>query len=171
VTSNGQHALSASGDHTLKLWDLEEGVEVRTLAGHEGPVQSMAVTADGRRAVSASDDALKLWDLELGTEVCTLAVHADKVEDVAMSSDGWCAVSASQDGTLKLWDLDAGQILASFTAESAIQACACSSGSLVFVAYDTLGRFHVLELVEPGNDMPVGNTGADPKPGEARDTA
>jgi WD40 repeat protein len=56
------------------VWDLETGGEVRTLSGHSQSVWGVAVTSDGRRAVSASSDStLKVWDLESGTEVRTLA--------------------------------------------------------------------------------------------------
>ena len=49
----------------LKVWDLERGEELRTLEGHTGWVDGVAVTPDGRRAVSACDDrTLKVWDLE-----------------------------------------------------------------------------------------------------------
>ncbi|MBI5209400.1 MAG: caspase family protein [Elusimicrobia bacterium] len=45
--------------------------------GHAAPVQSLAVTADGRYAVSsANDNAIKLWDLASGQEVATAKVRA-----------------------------------------------------------------------------------------------
>ena len=33
VTPDGQRAVSASDDQTLKVWDLDSGRELRTLAG------------------------------------------------------------------------------------------------------------------------------------------
>src|ERR1043166_5022872 len=46
------------------IW-MERGQELRTLAGHSDSVNGVAVTADGRRAVSASSDrTLKIWDLD-----------------------------------------------------------------------------------------------------------
>ena len=54
-------------DKTLKVWDVESGRELRTLQGHSGKVNGVAVSADGRRAVSASEDkTLKVWDVEAG---------------------------------------------------------------------------------------------------------
>ena len=45
------------------MWDLETGRELRTLEGHSDWVNGVAVTPDGRRAVSASGDkTLKVWD-------------------------------------------------------------------------------------------------------------
>ena len=82
---------------------------LRTLAGHSAKVNAVAVTLDGRRAVSASSDkTLKLWDLETGGDLRTLAGHSSQVFAVAVTPDGRCAVSASEDTTLKVWDLETG---------------------------------------------------------------
>ena len=40
VTADGQRAVSASWDKTLKVWDLESGRELRTLKGHTGAVMA-----------------------------------------------------------------------------------------------------------------------------------
>ena len=78
VTADGQRAVSASDDDTLKVWDLASGAELHTLSGHTDSVNAVAVTADGQRAVSASDDnTLKVWDLASGAELHTLSGHTD----------------------------------------------------------------------------------------------
>jgi hypothetical protein len=85
---------------------------IRTLEGHTDGVHGVAVSPDGRCAVSASSDkALKVWDLETGRELRTLQGHADSVNGVAVSSRGRRAVSASFDEALKVWDLEAGREL------------------------------------------------------------
>jgi WD40 repeat protein len=69
----------------------------------------VAVTPDGRRAVSGScDKTLKVWDLETGDEVLVLAGHSDWVYAVVVTPDGRRVVSASGDETLKVWDLETG---------------------------------------------------------------
>ena len=85
---------------------------LRTLEGHAASVYSVAMTADGRRAVSASEDrTLKVWDLESGCALRTLEGHAASVYGVAVTADGRRAVSASGDQTLKVWDLESGHAL------------------------------------------------------------
>ena len=80
----------------------------------------MAVTADGRRAVSASrDNTLKVWDLESGQKLRTLVGHSGSVTGVAVTGDGRRAVSASGDNTLKVWDLKRGTAIAGFTCDGA----------------------------------------------------
>src|SRR5262249_23827192 len=59
------------------------GVLLRTLTGHAYSVNAVAVTPDGRRAVSASfDDTLKVWDLDSGAEIRTLLGHSHSVKAV-----------------------------------------------------------------------------------------
>ena len=49
---------------TLKLWDLADGRCLRSLEGHTSYVNSVALSPDGRFALSGSDDrTLKLWAL------------------------------------------------------------------------------------------------------------
>ena len=55
------------------MWDLDTGQSLRTLEGHSARVNTVAVTPDGRRAISASGDrTLRVWDLETGKTVRTL---------------------------------------------------------------------------------------------------
>jgi WD40 repeat protein len=92
---------------------------VRTLGGHSDSVLGVAVSADGRIAVSASSDkTLKVWDLETGREMRTLEGHSDRVRGVAVTTDSRRAVSASDDKTLKVWDLNAGRELCTLKGHS-----------------------------------------------------
>ena len=93
---------------------------MRTLAGHSGPVASVAISRDGRTALSGSwDQTLRLWDLADGKELRTFVGHASSVYSVAISPDGRTALSGSGDATLKLWDLASGKELRTFTGHSA----------------------------------------------------
>ena len=68
--------MSGSDDWTLWLWDLGTGQTIRALQGHTSSVAAVAVTPDGRRAVSASyDHTLRLWELESGQAIRTLEGH------------------------------------------------------------------------------------------------
>ncbi len=130
VTSDGRRAVSASDDHTLRVWDLESGQCLRILDGHTGRVNSVSVTPDGLRAVSASgdfqktwqgidneraDNTLRLWNLESGECLRTLTGHTMEVRSVSITPDGRRAVSGSEDTTLRLWDLESGECLRTLT--------------------------------------------------------
>ena len=85
---------------------------VHRLEGHTWRVESLAVTPDGTKAVSASADAtLRIWDIQSGRALHTLEGHSAGVWSVAVTPDGTRAVSASFDATLRVWDLDSGRTL------------------------------------------------------------
>jgi WD40 repeat protein len=51
----------------VRLWDVATGKEVRRFTGHEGSVNSVAVTPDGKYVVSGSGDkTVRVWELATG---------------------------------------------------------------------------------------------------------
>ncbi|HYV47836.1 MAG TPA: NB-ARC domain-containing protein [Myxococcaceae bacterium] len=80
---------------------------LRTLEGHTDWVNAVALSADGRVAVSRSrDGALKVWDVETGQQRRTLEGYPG---GMALSADGRTAVSGCGDWTLKVWDVETGR--------------------------------------------------------------
>jgi RNA polymerase sigma factor (sigma-70 family) len=84
--------------------------ERAALVGHDGGVFSIALSADGKRAATASGDGtVKLWDTVSGQEQATLRGHADWVKAVAIAPNGQTLASGDRNGTVKIWDLPAGR--------------------------------------------------------------
>jgi hypothetical protein len=77
----------------------------------------------------------------------TLEGHTSSVYSVAVSPDGRRAVSASWDNTLKVWDLETGAVVATFTCDGSAHCCPFA-GAHGIVAGDSAGRVHLLELME-----------------------
>lgn len=84
------------------------------LAGHGGPVKGVAVSPDGRRALTASFDyAVGHWDLA-GAEprlIRWLDGHEAAANVVRFHPDGARAVSAGDDFDIIVWDLVSGEML------------------------------------------------------------
>ncbi|NEP62993.1 MAG: WD40 repeat domain-containing protein, partial [Symploca sp. SIO2G7] len=96
ITSNGQMAISASDDTTLKVWDLSTHQELHTLTGHNSSVSAVVVMPDGYRAISASQDAtIKVWDLVTGVEVNTLTGHKYGINAISITPNGQRLASVS----------------------------------------------------------------------------
>ena len=80
MSPDGRRVVSASLDHTLKVWDVATGECVATLEGHSQYVQCVAVFPDGQSVVSGSwDKTLKVWDVATGKCVATLEGHSAQV--------------------------------------------------------------------------------------------
>ena len=101
-TPDGRFAL-ARGGKTLLLWDVATGKELRTFTGHQSLVHSIAVSPDGRFALSGAgvlisgSGELKLWELATGKELRSFKAYAWPVNSVAFSPDGRLALSGSCD--------------------------------------------------------------------------
>jgi hypothetical protein len=106
ITPDGQRAVSAARDRTLRVWDLVNGATLRTFEGHTDWVNAVAITPDGQRAVSAAGDrTLRVWDLASGATLCILEGHTGWVNAVAITPDGQRAVSVAHDRTVRTWNL------------------------------------------------------------------
>ena len=103
-----------------RITDFRVGYQEKSLTGHTHSIQAVAVTSNGRWALSGSEDGiLKLWDLATGQCLRTLTEHTNWVGTVAMTGDGRRALSGSWDHTLKLWDLETGQCLRTLSGHTA----------------------------------------------------
>jgi hypothetical protein len=87
------------------------GYELKTFTGHNLGVHAVAVTPDGRWAISGSyDGTLKLWDLETGIPRTTFRGHGGPVYAVAVIQDGKRVISGSSDQTLRIWERETGAL-------------------------------------------------------------
>jgi guanine nucleotide-binding protein subunit beta-2-like 1 protein len=109
ISSDGQFALSASWDATLRLWDIRSGSTAKRFVGHAKDVLSVAFSADNRQIVSGSrDKTIKLWNT-LGECKYTITDqgHTEWVSCVRFSPNiaNSLIVSAGWDKLVKVWNL------------------------------------------------------------------
>jgi len=103
---------SAGADGRVVLWDVRDPgrpARLATLTGHRGGVKSVAVSPDGRTAVTGGlDHTVRLWAVADPRRPAALAVldgHGDAVKSVTFSPDGRLVASAGVDRTVRLWDV------------------------------------------------------------------
>jgi WD40 repeat protein len=110
LTADGRRAVSACHDGTLRIWELDLGLEPRILQAHSDSVGSVAISADGRRVASASyDGTVKIWDADTGGLLHSFQALSGFVQHgVAMSADGRRVLFGSADGILNVWNTQTG---------------------------------------------------------------
>ncbi|XP_057398676.1 striatin-3 [Balaenoptera acutorostrata] len=119
--------VTASEDHTLKLWNLQKTVPAKksasldvepiyTFRAHIGPVLSLAISSNGEQCFSGGIDAtIQWWNMpspnvdpydtyEPNVLAGTLIAHTDAVWGLAYSGIKNQLLSCSADGTVRLWN-------------------------------------------------------------------
>ncbi|XP_022248719.1 striatin-like isoform X1 [Limulus polyphemus] len=118
--------ITASEDHTLKLWNLQKTVPAKktasldvepiyTFRGHCGAVLCVTMSATGEQCFSGGlDSTIKCWNLpnsnidpydsyDPGVITSTLKGHSDAVWGLSVHSSKLHLLSCSADGTVRLW--------------------------------------------------------------------
>lgn len=120
-STDGKRILSGSWDGSIRLWDVNGGKQLASLNPGYGRVMSVALSPDGKRALSSylsgPDQPVVLWDLETQQELNRFGIpgnpwYADQqlhVSSVTFLPDGKAALFGLVFGTVILWDLDQWQ--------------------------------------------------------------
>ncbi|CAH3158412.1 unnamed protein product [Porites lobata] len=96
---------SASYDTTVKLWELERGSCVLSLAKHQEPVYSLAFSPDGRYIASGSfDRGINIWSTQTGTLVSSFHGNGG-IFEVQWSPRGDKVAACFSDNTLCVLDV------------------------------------------------------------------
>ena len=102
---DGRRLATASLDHTLKIWDADQGRTVRTFTGHDEKVVTLAFSADGKWLASAGlDRTVRLWNVTAGKAGPTFRTRQQCVHSLAFSPDDKVVYGAGESGLIEVWD-------------------------------------------------------------------
>ena len=158
ISSDGRRAVSCAGDPldltqargddaAVRVWDLETGRCLHTLTGHNSGVLSVALSPDGRLALSGSSDrTARLWDLDTGRCLRTVTRNGSGVVSVALSTDGRLALLGGDYRAVPVVDLQTGRCRRTLKAGYIVTAVAVSADGQLALAGDWRGAVKVWEL-------------------------
>lgn len=110
ISPNDALFATASYDKTCKIWDLETGESVATLANHKRGLWDVAFCQyDKIIATCSGDKTIKLWSLDTFSVLKTLEGHTNAVQRCQFINKQTQLVSSGADGLIKIWDCSTGE--------------------------------------------------------------
>ncbi len=121
TSPDGRYVATGSQDTNVVIWDLETREILHVLGDgsleHGVPIFNVLFTHDSSRLISAGSDRIIVWDVETGAiERRVVGMHVDHILDMDISDDDQLVFSGSFDGSIRLWELDTGEIVQSMDA-------------------------------------------------------
>ncbi|TLD35666.1 periodic tryptophan protein-like protein 2 [Venturia nashicola] len=107
VDPSGEVVCAGSHDSdSIHIWSVQTGQLLDQLAGHEGPISTVAFTPDGTTLISGSwDNTVRLWSIFARTQTSEpLEVQAN-VLCVAVRPDSRQLAVSTLDGQLTFWNI------------------------------------------------------------------
>jgi len=177
VTPRGM-VVSASRDHTVRVWDPCVGEYIHTFERPKGVASSgalekedeeewftaLALLPEGNQVLAAAGDGLiTLWDLASGRCERHFGAGQGRVDSCALVHDGVHLLCGMADGDIVVWDVFAGQRILHIKAhEGAVAACTATPDGrrIVPASQDRSIRVWELGLAESfvpqhGHEAPV----------------
>jgi WD40 repeat protein len=108
------------GKALLRVWDVVTGEELQALKTEGDERLCVALSSDGRRAVTVATSAfrrpcvLRVWDLGTGKTVCRGEARDCGIDQIAFSADGVLLASAGWQRGIRLWDAATGTVVREF---------------------------------------------------------
>jgi len=99
---DGKYIITAGSDKMIKLWQVNNGLMVRTFKGHMGSVYDIKLSKDAKTIYSCSWDDKKLlkWDVSTGKILKQYINSKTPVTGITLSNDGKFIAGVCEDGIM-----------------------------------------------------------------------
>ena len=115
---DGKTLATASTGGELKVWNVEDGKELKSLASLSFNLQCLAFSRDGTRIVAGGGPFREdrfgwagAWEIASGRQIAEIKDMPDSVLGIAISPDGKLVATAGRDGAARLWETETGKLV------------------------------------------------------------
>ncbi|XP_022104320.1 NACHT and WD repeat domain-containing protein 2-like isoform X3 [Acanthaster planci] len=136
ISNDGHYVVSVIKElddpsrNFIIVYDLQSGQQFKKWKPLSNTT-CVAISSEGQCVVNGCEDcSLLLWDLSSGSLKYTLQGHTHPVDSIYLSEDGKRCLSndsTQMDRSLRMWDLQQGVSIATFTPDQPISCCQISA--------------------------------------------
>jgi WD40 repeat protein len=110
VSKDGMTVVTAGDDGSIAIWDVVAGREMHRMEGHEHEARHIALSPQGRNAISISFGEVCVWEVISGRRLHTIDMGRGWPGPAAVLDERWALVG-SVDSTISLIDMEEGRVV------------------------------------------------------------
>ena len=110
LSSNGKTLATSHYDYSVRLWDIQRGIERARFIGHTRVPRVLAFSPDGAMLASGRREAVHIWDVAHGTERVRFDLTGPL--NFVFSPDSRKLIGANDFHTVQVWDIAGKKLLA-----------------------------------------------------------
>jgi WD40 repeat protein len=111
ASAKGEVWLTGGADRLVKVWSLS-GVLLQTLEKHVAPITALAISHDGRLAISGDlNGNIVLWDTKSWKAIHEFEAHPFSILSLGFGADDRTFFTGSSDSSMKIWDTQTHQLI------------------------------------------------------------
>src|SRR5258708_33360851 len=108
-SSDGTKIVSASADHTARIWDARTGRQLTSPLQHDDDVLMAEFSPDGGFVVTGSEDhTARVWDVQTGRPIGVPMQATHAIRYANLSPDGRLIATGADNGQARIWDARTG---------------------------------------------------------------
>jgi WD40 repeat protein len=106
VSHRTKRSRSQSDDSAIRLWNVQDAVEITRLGEGSNPIKALCALPDGRLAAASEHHGILIWDANSGAATPSNALTGDWVELCVLPDD---RLAYAYNDTIRLWDVRTGK--------------------------------------------------------------
>jgi WD40 repeat protein len=131
TTESENPQIGAEIPHTISIMETTSGSQYASFEP-ANVVEAIAFSQNGQFLASGGTGVMQLWDLSTRQEIAQMNLMENQqisdpyINSIALSPDGKFVITGSSGGTVYVWDVTAGKIIATMTHNDTVSAVAIS---------------------------------------------